>query len=98
MNLEKGKEYVIVIDEQTGVDGTDTVFISVNGKAYQIVRGYEVVVPYEVIKVLEDAVYKKYKYDDNGNVKEYKVPRFNYRVIKEASAKDKIKNKVKIER
>jgi len=96
LEIDPKKDYLIVIDEQVGVDGTDTVFVSVNGHAYQIARGYEVVVPGTVVKVLEDAVYTKYKYQEDGSIKEYKVPRINFRILREATAKDKAKNKIKI--
>ena len=92
------KNYVIVIDEQMGAEGNDDVFIGVNGKTYLIARGKEVVVPDYIVDALEKAIYTKYKYDGEGNVKEYKVPRFPVRRIREATAKDKIKNKAKVER
>jgi hypothetical protein len=97
-NIDHKKDYVIVVDEQMGVEGNDDVFVGVNGHTYLIARGKEVVVPGYVADAIEKAIFTKYKYDDNGNVKEYKVPRYPVRRIREATARDKTKNKVKVER
>ena len=92
------KDYVIVVDEQMGSEGNDDVFIGINGKAYLIARGKEVVVPECIVDALEKAIYTKYKYDNMGNVKEYKVPRFPVRRVREATARDKVKNKATVVR
>lgn len=93
---QKEKDVVFIIDEQVGVEGNDDVFVAINGKAYLIARGHEVVAPESVVNALEQAIYTKYKYNDKGEPKEYKVPRFSVRRIREATSKDKIKNRAKV--
>lgn len=98
-NVKNNEKYIVfTIDEQVGIEGNDDVFVSINGKAYLIARGHEVVAPESVVKVLEESIYTKYKYNDKGEPTEYKVPRFAVRRIREATSKDKIKNKAKIVR
>lgn len=52
-----GSERVkIVIDESGNPKDSQYVFVSINGRAYQIRRGVEVEVPVEILNVLNDAV------------------------------------------
>lgn len=94
----KEKDIVFTIDEQMGIEGNDDVFVGVNGKTYLIARGHEVVAPESVVVALEQAIYTKYKYNDKGEPTEYKIPRFSVRRIREATSKDKIKNRAKVVR
>jgi len=76
------KRVKIVIPEQEGEDNQGDVFISVNGRAYQIKRGFEVEVPPEVIEVLDHAISTKMSQDMRTMEMSFKdVPRFPYKVI-----------------
>ena len=50
-----GKKVRIEIHETEAQDGKDDVFVQINGYAYSIKRGVEVVIPVEVLHVLENA-------------------------------------------
>jgi len=92
----KEKDIVFVIDEQVGIEGNDDVFVGINGNTYLIARGHEVVAPESVVNALEQAIYTKYKYNEKGEPTEYKVPRFAVRRVREATSKDKVKNRAKV--
>lgn len=71
---------VLLTIHPSGEDGgTDAVFLSVNGYAYQIPRGKPFEVPYIVVGALKLAVYTTYK-TEGGNTVESSLPRFAYNV------------------
>lgn len=77
------KKVTIMIEEQEGDENTGDVFVSVNGHAWQIRRGFEVEVPESVVHVLKNAVITKMIQDRLTDEIKYKdVPRFNFRIIK----------------
>jgi len=53
------ERYAIIIDEGVEQNSLTSVPICINGRAYLILRGRRVEVPYEVIEVLEHAVIDK---------------------------------------
>lgn len=76
----KGDRVRITIFEQDGPGGGDDVFVSVNGRGYQIKRGVEVDVPPEVVEVLNNAVITTFEPQKDGTVRERDVRRFNFSV------------------
>jgi hypothetical protein len=78
----KPERVKIIISESDGDDGQADVFLSVNGKAYTIKRGFEVDVPREVLEVLDHAITTKMIQNPTTFEMSYKnVPRFPYQVI-----------------
>jgi hypothetical protein len=78
----KPERVKIIISESDGDDGQADVFLSVNGKAYTIKRGFEVEVPPEVVEVLEHAVTTKMVQNATTFEMSYKnVPRYAYQVV-----------------
>lgn len=75
-----GKErmHEITIHPQEGFEGKDDVKVGINGKVYQIKRGFKVQIPESVLKNLEDCKYTIVSRDDNGNEDIREVPRFSY--------------------
>jgi len=82
------KRCLLTINSTSESDGTDAVFLSVNGRAYQIPRDKEVNVPESVVSVLQDAVVRSPILNDAGNVVAWKdAKRFSFS-YKEAGAKE----------
>lgn len=75
---EQTKRFKLTINEQEGIDGEDDVLLSINGKAWRIKRGIEVVVPHEVIHVLDNSVKTLFERDEEGKTVERNVKRFSY--------------------
>jgi hypothetical protein len=75
-----GKErmHEITIHAQEGFEGKDDVKVGVNGKVYQIKRGFKVQIPESVLRNLEDCKYTIVSRDDQGNEDIREVPRFSY--------------------
>jgi hypothetical protein len=81
-SVKKEEKVKIIIEEQEGDEHSPFVFVSVNGYAYSIRRGFEVEVPKSVVHALENAVQTKMYQDvDSGEITYKNVPRFNYRII-----------------
>lgn len=80
---EAPKRVKIIIAEGEGEENQGDVFVSVNGKAWQIKRGFEVEVPQEVIEVLDHAVTTKMTQNLDTQEMYYKnVPRFAYQIVR----------------
>jgi len=76
------KKIKIIIDEQEGDENSGDVFVSVNGKAFQIKRGFPVDVPESVVTVLKDAITTKMTQNLQTGEFYYKdVPRFSFHVV-----------------
>lgn len=76
------KKVTIMIEEQEGDENSGDVFVSINGFAYQIRRGFEVSVPESVVEILRNAITTKMWQDkQTDEIKFRNVPRFNFRVI-----------------
>lgn len=73
-----GRKVRITIHD--GKDDIDRlpVNISINGYAYQINRNASVVVPIEVLEVLENAKEDRYEFSKDGGVRQVTVMRFAY--------------------
>lgn len=81
MNEPEAKVKIIVA-EQEGEENQGDVFVSVNGVAYQIKRGFEVEVPVSVVEALKNAVATKMSQDAYTQAMTYKdVPRFAFQVL-----------------
>lgn len=78
----KSEKIKIVIEEQEGDENQGSVFVSVNGYAYLIKRGFPVEVVPSVVNVLKDAVITRiYMNPDTGETTYKDVPRFNFRIL-----------------
>lgn len=76
-----GDKVKIEINEGEGDGGKDDVFVQINGYAYKIKRGVEVIVPVEVLHVLENANMTVYENAQGGGHESRKVKRFSYSVL-----------------
>lgn len=83
---DQEKMFKIIINTQDGHEGKDDVKIGVNGKVYQIKRGFEVVIPESVLNVIRESKYTITSRDDNGNEDVRDIPRFSYTYLGEAKA------------
>ena len=71
----------ILVPSNSGRNGSDDVFVSVNGRDFLIKRDVDVEVPAEVLAALDDAIATEYLTDSAGRiVGERNVPRFPYQV------------------
>jgi hypothetical protein len=75
-----GERKVVTIYEEKGEGGSDAVFLSINGYAYQIPRGKPWDVPAEVVEVLQNAVTRHVSMGEGGAINEVDIPRYNFRV------------------
>ena len=82
-----GDKVKIEIYEGEGDGGKDDVFVQINGYAYKIKRGVEVLIPVEVLNVLENANMTVYENKSGGGQDERKVKRFAYSVLGTVKAK-----------
>ena len=82
-----GDKVKIEINEGEGDGGEDDVFVQINGYAYKIKRGVEVIVPVEVLHVLENANMTVYENAQGGGHDSRKVKRFSYSVLGAVKAK-----------
>lgn len=73
-----GKMEIVTISTSQEDGGSDAVFISINGYAYQIPRDKPCQVPTEVAQILRDAVVTTYKPGANGAVVERSMPRYAF--------------------
>lgn len=78
----KEKKVKIMIEEQAGDENQGGVYVSVNGRAFYIRRGFEVEVPEAIVNVLKDAIITQiYQNPDTGEEVRKDVPRFNFRIL-----------------
>jgi hypothetical protein len=81
ITAEQSKRRKIILEENDNIPPTG-LFIGINGRSFVIRAGEEVLVPLEVIAVLDDAVEDVPRVDGNSNVVDYRRKmRFPYRVI-----------------
>lgn len=76
-----GDKVRIEISEGQDDQGKEDVLVQINGYAYQIKRGVEVIVPTEVLHILENASMTIYDAAKGGGNNERKVKRFTYSVL-----------------
>lgn len=79
--VEKSKRVRIFIDESSDSSDLQFVFLSLNGRAYQVKRGVEVDIPAELLEILQHAVVEKEVSDESGAKEFRKFYRFPFRVI-----------------
>ena len=75
------KERITIIVHGGREEDAKDVFLSVNGKAFQIQRGVKVSVPKYVLGVLDDAVESKLVQVREGQYELRDYPRFSYQVV-----------------
>jgi len=68
----------VIVDEGSDDDPSD-VFLSVNGKAYQVQRGVKVDLPPEILEAMDNARTSQLVKTGNGEYKLRDRPRFTYR-------------------
>lgn len=87
LHVAKKKMYRIIIDQQDNTDRNNDAFVTdpSNGVPYNIKRGFEVDVPEGVVNNLRESVMERLEYDENGEEKWRRIPRYAMRVIKELS-------------
>ena len=76
-----GDKVKLMVHHGQGDGGTDAVFISINGYAYQIPRGKPVSVPVEVHEVLKCSVQTIYMPRADGSNVAQEIPRFAYNLL-----------------
>lgn len=76
-----GDKVKIEIHEGTDDAGKEAVNVQINGFLYQIPRGKPVIVPVEVLGVLQDAVMSVYDTKQGGGQVERQVKRYAYSVL-----------------
>ena len=75
-----GKKRTLTIHPGEGENGSDNVFLQINGYAYSIKRGEPVLVPEEVVEVLNNARQTLMSFGPGGAVVERSVPRYAFSV------------------
>ena len=78
---QKEKKFRVIINSQEGFEGKDDLKLGVNGRVFQVKRGFEVDLPESYLAVLKDAKYTIITKDDNGNEDIREVPRFSYNIL-----------------
>ena len=76
-----GERQTIMVHAGQGDGGSDAVFLSINGYAYQIPRGKPVSVPTEVVAVLQNAVQTHYTQGPGGTQVAQDIPRFAFSLL-----------------
>lgn len=75
-----GNKRVVTIHPTNDEGGSDAVFLSLNGYAYQIPRGVPVEVPDEVVQILKNAKMELMSFGKNGEVLVRETQRFPFSV------------------
>jgi len=73
-----GKKRVVTIHPTNDEGGSDAVFLSLNGYAYQIPRGTPVEVPEEVVSILKNAKMEIMSFGKDGEVIVRETQRFPF--------------------
>jgi hypothetical protein len=73
-----GKKRVVTIHPTNDEGGSDAVFLSLNGYAYQIPRGTPVEVPEEVVQILKNAKMEIMSFGKDGEVIVRETQRFPF--------------------
>jgi hypothetical protein len=72
-----GKRVELTINQDSGENGREPVFVGLNGVGFQIPRGVPVNVPVELLEILDNAV--QTVYESNGNTAQAReVKRYSY--------------------
>lgn len=81
ITTDQSKRRKIILEENDNIPPTG-LFVGINGRSFVIRAGEEVMVPQDVLSVLDDAVEDVPRVDGNSNVVDYRRKmRFPYRVI-----------------
>ena len=75
-----GKKRTITIYAQEGDGGSDAVFVSLNGYAYQIPRDKPSSVPDEVVEILRNARTTLMVQKPGGAIEQREVPRYTFSI------------------
>lgn len=75
-----GKKVTVTFSEQEGDAGSEPIFASLNGYAYQIPRGIPVEIPVELLDIFKNAKMSLVETAQGGGTKTRSVQRFQYTV------------------
>lgn len=75
----------VIFHNQEGPGGSDDIFASVNGRAYLIKREHEIMLPREVMRVIENARQSVFERGEDNRLREKLVKRYSYTLIGEAA-------------
>ena len=75
-----GKTRIVTIHPTNDESGSEAVFLSINGYAYQIPRGVPVEVPDEVIQILKNAKQELTSFGKGGEIITRETQRFPFSV------------------
>jgi hypothetical protein len=75
-----GKMRVVTVHPTNDEAGSDAVFVSLNGYAYQIPRGIPVEVPDEVVQILKNAKQELMSFGKGGEIITRETQRFPFSV------------------
>ena len=75
-----GKMRVVTVHPTNDEAGSDAVFVSLNGYAYQIPRGIPVAVPDEVVQILKNAKQELMSFGKGGEIITRETQRFPFSV------------------
>ncbi|MFW5489141.1 MAG: hypothetical protein ACNI3A_12130 [Desulfovibrio sp.] len=81
--MSKNSRVKVRFHAQEGGAGNDDIFVSVNGRAYLIQRERDVMLPREVLEVVENAEQTIFE-PSGGGVRARHVKRFAYTVLEAA--------------
>jgi uncharacterized protein (DUF1501 family) len=73
-----GKKRIVTVHPTNDEGGSDAVFLSLNGYAYQIPRGTPVEVPEEVVQILKNAKMEIMSFGKDGEVLVRETQRFPF--------------------
>lgn len=76
-----GKRVKVMMHASQGDGGSDAVFASINGYAYQIPRGKPVSIPVELMEVLKNAIQTNYSTGALGSNVAQEIPRFAFNTL-----------------
>jgi hypothetical protein len=75
----------VIFHNQGGPGGSDDIFVSVNGRAYLIKREHEVMLPFEVMRVIENAEQSVFERGADNRLREKLVKRYSYTMLGDAA-------------
>lgn len=80
------RRFTIMIPKAVGPEGSEPVFVGVQGVGYTIPRAVNVDVPESVVEVLKNAIQDIVTQDEDGVIHHDYVPAYPFTVIAEAAA------------
>jgi hypothetical protein len=82
----KGKRFQIIIPKSADPQGSEPVFVGVQGVGYTIPRAVTVAVPEAVVEVLKNAIQDVVTQDEDGIIHHDYVPAYPFNIVGEVAA------------